>query len=205
MKQSLFFRFIYNLTKGIYYGFYHVKVEGRENIPSEPGFIIVSNHRTFADPPLLAVTSMCARFSFVAKEELFRNKLFGWLIRKLGAFPVVRGSGDLKVIDDSIARLAEGRNLVIFPEGTRNKDGKLGRGKSGVALIAARSGATVVPAAIVFKGRKLRFRQKVIVRYGKPILSEELDLPENFDTRVLKPVKNRIMSEIQKLLDKGCE
>ena len=129
-----------------------------------------------------------------------KNPFFGWLIRKLGAFPVVRGSGDMKVIDDSIERLSQGRNLVIFPEGTRSKTGKLGRGKTGVALIAARSGATVVPAAVVFEG-KLRFRKKVIIRYGKPIQPEEIRLDDITDTRKLKPVKQRIMGDIQALLE----
>ncbi|MGN0613460.1 MAG: lysophospholipid acyltransferase family protein [Porcipelethomonas sp.] len=200
MKYSIFFRMLYQLVKGIYYGFYNVKVEGKENLPPEPGFIIASNHRSFADPPLLAVTTYCAKFSFVAKEELFRNPFFGWLIRKLGAFPVVRGKGDMKVITDSVDRLKEKRNLVIFPEGTRSKDGKLGRGKTGVALIAAKSGAAVVPAAVVFEG-KLRFRKKVTVRYGKPIMPEEISVGEEINPRELKAVKQRIMGDIQKLLE----
>ena len=202
MKLSVFFKFIYGLAKIIYYGVYNVKVEGKENIPEKPGFIIASNHRSFADPPLLAVTSMCAKFSFIAKEELFRNPFFGWFIRKLGAFPVVRGKGDMKVISDSVERLNEGRNLVIFPEGGRSKDGKLGKGKTGVALIAAQSGADVVPAAIIFDG-KLRFRKKIIVRYGKPIHSDEISIDEEFNPKMLKPVKQKIMGDIQKLLEEG--
>ncbi|MGN1481022.1 lysophospholipid acyltransferase family protein, partial [Porcipelethomonas sp.] len=132
--MNIFYRGLYKFVQGIYYGFYNVKVEGRENIPDKPGFIIACNHRTFADPPLIAVTAGCAKFSFVAKEELFRFPPFGWLIRRLGAFPVVRGKGDLSVIRESTDRIAQGRNLVIFPEGTRSKDGKLGKGKTGVAL-----------------------------------------------------------------------
>lgn len=202
MKPSIFYKGLYLLAKIIYFAAYNVKVEGKENLPKKPGFIIAANHRTYADPPLLAVTSMCAKFSFVAKEELFRNRFFGWFIRKLGAFPVERGRGDIKVISDSVERLREGRNLVIFPEGARSKDGKLGRGKTGVALIAARSGADVVPAAIIFDG-KLRFRKKVIVRYGKPINRNELNLSEEFDSRELKPIKQRIMGDIQKLLEEN--
>lgn len=200
MKPSIFFKGIYGLAKGIYCGFYNVKVEGKENLPEKPGFIIASNHRSYADPPLLAVTSMCAKFSFVAKEELFRNRFFGWLIRKLGAFPVERGRGDMKVISDSIERLGEGRNLVIFPEGTRSMDGKLGRGKTGVALIAAKSGADVVPAAIIFNG-KLGFRKKITVRYGKPIHFNEISVDKEITPKELKPVKQRIMGDIQKLLE----
>ncbi len=201
MKTGIFFRFIYGLVKAVYFTFYNVKVEGKENIPKKPGFIIASNHRSFADPPLVAVSaSMCTRFSFIAKEELFKNPFFGWLIRKLGAFPVTRGKGDMKVISDAVDRLSEGRNLVIFPEGTRSKDGKLGRGKTGVALIAAKSKAIVVPTAIVFEG-KLRFRKKIIIRYGKPIQPEEIAVGDDINPKELKAVKQRIMGDIQLLLE----
>lgn len=200
--MNIFYKGLYRLVQGIYYGLYNVKVEGRENIPENPGFIIACNHRSFADPPLLAVTSGCAKFSFVAKEELFRNPLFGWLIRRLGAFPVVRGKGDLSVIKESTDKLAQGRNLVIFPEGTRSKDGKLGKGKTGVALIAARSGVPVVPAGIVFEG-KLRFRSRVTVRYGKPIMPEEIHTGEDINPHELKDIKKRIMGEIKELVEGG--
>ncbi len=205
MKTGIFFKCIYGLVKVIYYTVYNVKVEGRENIPKNPGFIIASNHRSFADPPLVAVSaSMVTKFSFIAKEELFKNKLFGWLIRKLGAFPVTRGKGDMKVISDAVERLSEGRNLVIFPEGTRSKDGKLGKGKTGVALIAAKSKAMVVPTAICFEG-KLRFRTKITIKYGKPIQPEEIAVGDDINPRELRAVKQRIMGDIQSLLEENNE
>lgn len=200
-KQSIFFRMIYGLAKGIYYGFYNVKVEGRENLPDCP-YIIASNHRSFADPPLLAVTSGCSKFGFVAKEELFKVPVFSWLIRKLGAFPVKRGKGDFSVIDESVSRLKEGRRLVIFPEGTRSKTGKVGRGKTGVALIAARAGAPVVPAGIVFEG-KLRFRSKVTIKYGRPLMPEELNMSHEPTPHELKEVKGKIMDSITALVEGG--
>ena len=89
--MNIFFKCLYGLVKGIYYGLYNVKVEGRENIPEKSGFIIASNHRTFADPPLIAVTAGCAKYSFVAKAELFRFPPFGWLIRKLGGVSGSKG------------------------------------------------------------------------------------------------------------------
>lgn len=205
MKTGILFKIIYGLVKGIYFSFYNVKVEGKENIPKQPGFIIASNHRSFADPPLVAVSaSMMTRFAFVAKEELFRNKFFGWLIRKLGAFPVERGKGDMKVISDAVERLSEGKNLVIFPEGTRSKDGKLGKGKTGVALIAAKSQAVVVPTAVCYKG-KLRFRKKITIKYGKPIMPEEIAVGEGINPRELKAVKKRIMGDIEALLEEYDE
>lgn len=198
-KTSIFFKCLYGFVKGIYYGFYNIKVEGRENLPDCP-FIIAANHRTFADPPLLAVTSGCSKFGFVAKEELFRIPVFGWLIRKLGAFPVTRGKGDFSVINESVSRLKEGKRLVIFPEGTRSKTGKVGKGKTGVALIAARAGVPVVPAGIVFKNM-LHFRSKVTIKYGKPLMPEELNLSQEPTPHELKAVKGKIMDSIVALAE----
>lgn len=199
-SMTIFYKFIYKLVRGLYSTFYNVNIEGEENLPDKTGFIIASNHRSFADPPLVAMCAGLAKYSFVAKEELFRIPVFNWVIRALGAFPVERGRGDMNVIETSTSKLAEGRNLVIFPEGTRHKDGKLGKGKSGVALIAAKSGATVVPTAIIF-GEKLRFRSKVTIRYGKPISPEELKLSENPGAHELKNVRNKIMDGIKNALE----
>ena len=140
--------FGYWVVRFLYFLFYHIQVEGREHIPTSGGFVLASNHRSYADPPLLATRLRGQRCVFMAKEELFRNKFFGWLIRKLGAFPVTRGAGDNGVIETAEQYVRSGRVLMIFPEGTRSKDGRVGRGKTGVALIAAQTGAPVVPVAI---------------------------------------------------------
>lgn len=198
-RVSIPFKFLYYFVKLIYYIAYNVKVEGRENLP-EGAFIIASNHRSYADPPLLAVTSGCGKFSFVAKAELFRFPPFAWLIRKLGAFPVERGKGDQGVVTLSVEKLKSGRKLVIFPEGTRSKTGKVGRGKTGVALIAAMSGFPVVPAGIVYSG-KLHFRSKVTIRYGKPVYPEDFNIPEDATPHDLKEIKSMIMSLITGLVE----
>lgn len=185
-------RFLYRL-------FYDFHIEGEENIPQDKPVVLASNHRSYADPVILTMP-MRLPVSYMAKEELFKNKLFGWFIRKLGAFPVSRGSGDMSVIDDSINILNSGRNLVIFPEGTRSKDGKVGKGKTGVAMIAAKSGADVVPCGIVFEGEKLHFRSKLTLRFGRPIKAEEIAVEGN-SPRELKDVKKRIMSAITELVE----
>lgn len=185
-------RFLYRL-------FYDFHIEGEENIPQDKPVVLASNHRSYADPVILTMP-MKLPVSYMAKEELFRNKFFGWFIRKLGAFPVTRGSGDMSVIDDSINILNSGRNLVIFPEGTRSKDGKVGKGKTGVAMIAAKSGADVIPCGIIFEGEKLRFRSKLTLRFGKPIKAEEIAVEGN-SPRELKDVKKRIMSAITELVE----
>lgn len=179
---------------------FNLHYEGRENIPKDTPVIYTSNHRTNADPPLVGC-AVPRRHAFMAKEELFENKFFGGLITWLGAFPVSRGKGDMGVIDTAVERLDEGRSLLIFPEGTRSRDGKVHKGHSGAALIAARSGKPVVPVGIVF-GEKLKFRTKVTIKYGKPINpADYCEICNNPNTRQLVRLKNRYMTDIKNLVE----
>lgn len=180
--------------------YFRLRFEGRENIPRDTSVIYASNHRSNADPPMIGCGAV-GKYAFMAKEELFRNKLFAWLIRSLGAFPVARGKGDMAVIETAIDRLGSGRSLMIFPEGTRSKDGKVGRGHSGAALIAAKSGKPIIPVGIVF-GEKLKFRSKITVKYGEPIdPSDYVDSADEPNPRQLVKLKNRYMAEIKKLVE----
>ena len=184
---------------GIFKIAFDFKIEGTENIPQDRTVILASNHRSYADPVILTMP-MKLPVSYMAMEELFKNKLFGWFIRKLGAFPVKRGAGDMSVIDDSINILKSGRNLVIFPEGTRSKDGKVLKGKTGVAMIAAMSGADVVPCGIVFEGEKLKFRSKLTLKYGPVIKAEDIKVTGT-SPRELKGVKQKIMGAVTELVE----
>lgn len=195
--------FIRYATIVVYKLAYNFNIEGRENLPETEGVIIASNHRSYADPVLLTMP-MKKPVTYMAKEELFQNKLFAAFIRFLGAFPVKRGAGDMKVIDDCVDILKSGRNVVIFPEGTRSKENKVGKGKTGVALIAAKSGADVLPMGIVFEGSKLHFRTKLTLKIGKVIKSEELDAGDG-SPKQLKAVKLKIMSAITELVEGTAE
>ncbi|MBQ1518564.1 MAG: 1-acyl-sn-glycerol-3-phosphate acyltransferase [Ruminococcus sp.] len=180
---------------------YNLKFEGRENIPTDTTVIYTPNHRSNADPPLVG-SFLKGHISFMAKEELFKNKFFAWLIRSLGAFPVSRGKGDMKVIDTSVERL-ENDSLMIFPEGGRSKDGKVQKGHTGAALIAARSGKCIVPVGVVY-GDKLRFRTKVTIKYGQPIdPAEYVESQEEPNPRQLVKLKNRYMADIKELVEGG--
>lgn len=179
---------------------YNLHYVGRKNIPQNTTVIYASNHRSYADPPLLGAGAK-GKFAFMAKEELFRNKLFAWLIRSLGAFPVSRGKGDTSTIDTAVERLNSGKSLMIFPEGTRSKDGKVGKGHTGAALIAARSGKPIIPVGIVY-GEKLRFRTKLTVEFGEPIMPEDYtEICDSPNPRQLVKLKNRYMEEIKRLVE----
>ncbi|MGN0633325.1 MAG: (d)CMP kinase [Oscillospiraceae bacterium] len=178
---------------------FNLSFEGVENVPKDGGNIFASNHRSYGDPIFIALMTRVP-ISYMAKEELFKqNIFFTLLIKAWGAFPVTRGTGDTKVIDTSVEKLESGRNLVIFPEGTRSKDGKVGKGKTGVALVAAVAQTKVVPVGINFEGEKLSFRKKVVVRYGKPIDPIELGITDT-SSKNLKKLKKEIMDSITDLV-----
>ncbi len=200
-KAKLFFYGILKLfILGVFKICYNLKYEGKSNIPKDGGYVFACNHRTYIDPIIVALGGKIP-CCFMAKEELFRKKAFALLIRTFGAFPVERGKGDMAVIDESVKRICNGNNLLIFPEGTRSKDGTVGKGKSGVALIASKVGSDVIPVAISFTG-KLKFRSKIIVTYGVPIKASELKLNSPRD---LKRLKGKIMDAITELVENNVD
>ncbi|MBR1392762.1 MAG: (d)CMP kinase [Ruminococcus sp.] len=177
---------------------FNLKFEGKENVPKDGSNIFASNHRSMLDPVLVELQCRVPN-SFMAKEELFeKNKAFVGLIKFWGAFPIARGKGDTDAIKLSFEKLESGRNLLIFPEGTRSLDGKVGRGKTGVALIAAVAQCPVVPVGINFEG-KLKFRRKIVVRFGKPISPEQLKVTTP-GPKELKLLRTTIMDAITELV-----
>ena len=178
---------------------YKVKFEGLENIPKKGGYIYASNHRSNADPVFVAV-KVRIPFAYMAKKELFEgNKFFKWLITVFGAYPLERGIGDRSAVDEGIKRIRAGKNFMIFPEGTRSKDGKVGRGKTGIAIIAAEAKTQIIPIGISYEG-ELKFRTKVTVRYGKPINITNIVTTVPPVKSELKELVNVIMAEIEKLV-----
>lgn len=180
---------------------YHVEVRGKDKLPLDRGYVVCSNHRANFDPIFLGIHTK-PQLNFMAKEELFHNPFVRIILRGLGAFPVSRGKGDTSAIDHAVELIREGKVLAMFPEGTRSKDGKPLRPKSGAAVVAAQTKADVVPAAIYFTG-KLRFRSRVVVSFGDIIPNEQLHITGK-SPREIKEASNLIMGKIIELLD-ACE
>ena len=181
------------------------RVVGAENIPQTPGdppLILCCNHISNWDPVLLEVVQP-RHVYFMAKAELFRNPLLAWFLGKqIGAFPVHRGKGDTGAIDTAKKLVSEGKMLGIFPEGTRSKDGQLLNPKSGAALITSRTGAHVLPVAVVTKGQKIRPFKPTTIVFGKPLSPAELKLDDP-ESPNLRQASRRIMSAIAALMEEN--
>jgi glycerol-3-phosphate dehydrogenase (NAD(P)+) len=164
---------VYWLVRALFQPFFHLYFRlsriGREHIPESGPVIFASNHRSFLDPFVIATIARRPMY-YVAKRELFRNRLFAWWLNSLGAFPVDRGAGDAEMITTAKAILGRGDCVLIFPEGTRIRPGALGRPKRGVGRLALETGAPVVPVAVfgteaIRKGWRIR-PHKVRIRIG---------------------------------------
>lgn len=171
--SALFYDSVVILTRlAAYWPTGGIKGYGRRNVPKQGPIIIAPNHVSHLDPPAVALTCP-RRLRFMAKEELFHNPLFGAILRACRAFPVKRGTGDTEAIRWTLASLERGEAVLMFPEGTRGDTRQLGFVNRGIVMIAKRSGAKIVPVAIVGthkkmpRGSKLRWGFVRVV-YGEP-------------------------------------
>ncbi len=169
MSRPWYF-FVLNLARFIYFLLGGVRTRGK--MPMQGALIVAPVHLSHLDPP--AVACGCNRMlRFMAKEELFKGA-FGWLIKSLGAFPVKRGEGDTESVRFTISALERGEAVIIFPEGTRGDGKALGAMNKGVALIAKRTGAPILPVGIVGthlalpKGKSKPKRARMTIVYGEP-------------------------------------
>jgi 1-acyl-sn-glycerol-3-phosphate acyltransferase len=153
---------------------FRLEGHGAEHVPSRGPVLLVANHSSVLDPPVIG--GACPRrLAFLAKAELFRIPGLGALIRRLGARPLRREGADPSALRTAQRVLAEGEALLVFPEGTRGEEGVLREPKPGAALLAVQSGATVVPVYVRGsgrawpRGRRLPRPAKVVVTFGAPL------------------------------------
>ncbi len=176
--------------------FFRLKIEGKENIPDESErFIICANHKGYFDPPLVGL-AMPFQIGFMAKEELFRNKLFGAFIRKLGAFPIRRGKSDFGALRSAIKMAESSRHIVIFPEGGRSHTNRLRKGKMGAAMVAIKAGADILPIGL--EGTYKPFT-RITIHIGKPIKLNDYFGRKVSSSEMQELTENVIMPEISRL------
>lgn len=193
MKMN-FYQFAKGVVASVFFPLYRIEVKGKEHFPKDGAVLLCSNHIDNLDPPTVGISAP-RQVHFMAKEELFRVPVLGGIVRKVGSFPVKRGMSDREALRNGLNVLKEGGVLGLFPEGTRSKDGKLGKGLAGAGFFALRSNALVVPCAVI--GTYKPFR-KVKVFFGEPI---NLD-PLRERKATAEEATELIMSKIAELLEK---
>lgn len=154
-----------------------VRVEGREHLPSSGAYMLVSNHISWIDPPWIEFV-VGRPIRYMAKRELFEVVVLGWLLRQVGVFPLTRESADRRALATALEFLASGEVVGIFPEGHRSDAGTLIRAHAGVAFLARRSDARIVPVAVSgSRGARIGkfWRRDVTIRFGRLFRATELN------------------------------
>ena len=184
---------------------FRVRCEGRENLKKvqTKGCIIAPNHVSAIDPVFIVISRFWGRRMVVfAKKELFEiNALLTWFFRCMGAL-CVRGTRDeLETIDKTVEVCKNGGTLLIFPEGTREKEGKLLPPKSGLFVIAAQAAVDVVPVRILYDtpDGKMRLFCKVKVVYGEPMPAAQFAMESRRDLKTLRANKQALLDAWEKL------
>lgn len=160
------------------------QVIGRENLIKGRGFILAPNHRSALDPVFIVVSDgyfWLHKMRIFAKKELFQGKpLLAWFLRQMGAVSVKNGRDDLSTLDNTIRECRTGRGLLLFPEGTRSKDGRLLPPKSGAFVVADQAAVDMIPCRILYDtpDGRLKLFCRIRICFGKPISAEQLALGE---------------------------
>jgi 1-acyl-sn-glycerol-3-phosphate acyltransferase len=180
--------------------FFHFRVKGIRNVPNDGAVILASNHQSYLDPILCGV-ALKRHLHYVARDSLFGNKYFAWLIKSVNAIPVKRGKADISAMKTVISKLREGKGVCLFPEATRTSDGRIAALKPGFGLLCRRSEATVVPVLIdgAFecwpRYKKMFSHGAITVCYGKAIMPEQVN---NMSDRKLAETLTNRLRQMQK-------
>ncbi len=197
-----FFRLVYST-------YFRWRVFNPERVPLTGPVILAANHASFIDPPLVG-SGIHRGINYLARESLFRFPGIGWLLRNWNAVPVDREGGGAKGLKAILDRLLAGGAIILFPEGTRTKNGKLQPARSGIGLTVIKSNAVVIPVRVfgTFEayGRhmKLPLPKPIAVKYGRPMMFEKLRAEAKVCSRdrlkeIYQEVADQLMAEIAKL------
>ena len=189
----MFYWFAYFLLWLLSKIYFPVTVYGAKYFPPSGNVIIASNHVSNLDPILLGLAYR-RKISYLAKDTLFKNKIFSWILYHVSAFPIKRNTSDISALREALKRLKKGGSLVVFPEGTR----KSNEPQQGIGFLAVKTGVPVIPAYIVGSdkvlpaGAKALTRGKITVVLGEPMVFS----PEN---KEYEQISNQLMQRIDSL------
>jgi 1-acyl-sn-glycerol-3-phosphate acyltransferase len=178
-RMRPWYRFSRFWCQAFFLTFCRGRVFGRQNVPLTGGVLLVCNHQSFLDP-VLATLALARECDYMARDTLFRHRIFRRLIQSLNAFPIKRATADIGAIKETLRRLKAGHLITVFPEGTRTADGAIGPMQPGPILIARKAGVPIVPTLIqgAFEAWPRHARwprpRPVSVAYGAPLWPAEM-------------------------------
>ncbi len=189
--------------------FLRLDVKGMKNVPKDGALLLVSNHQSYLDP-ILCGLFLRRHLFYLGRDSLFRNKYFRLFFKSLNALSVRRDAADITAIKEILDRLKQDCGIVLYPEGTRTRDGRIAEFKPGAAMLCKRGGAVIVPVIIEgafecwprFK-KLFSFGSEVVVRYGEAITSKEARKMSSRDLAVylndrLRQMQNEVRRELGK-------
>jgi len=186
----------------LFHSYLRARMFNVERVPSSGPAILASNHESFLDPPLIG-SALHREINYLARENLFDLPGMGWLLRSWQCVPVDREGGGARGLKAILDRLLAGGVIILFPEGTRTRDGNLQPARSGIGLTVIKSTAPVVPVRVfgTFQayGRHLRFPRpgRLAVKFGQPLLFEELRAEAKVCSKTrLKQIYQQVADEI---------
>lgn len=210
MREGLFHSPLYWISRfGVWLALklkYRMRIEGVRNIPAQGGAVLVANHCSYLDPPVMCSCSPRRIVHFMARDTLFSSRFARWYFKGVRVIPLDRTRGDLGALRKAIATLKEGRVIGLFPEGTRSPDGQMREAKGGIGFLIAKGDVPVVPLYIsgtfqAFPKGSSQFRpSRIRVRVGSPITPEEIRaaMPEKGDYAAVGAL---VMRRIRELAD----
>jgi 1-acyl-sn-glycerol-3-phosphate acyltransferase len=188
--------------------YFRWRVYDPARVPFHGPVILASNHASFLDPPLVG-SGLKRDINYLARKSLFRMPVLGWVLRAVNAVPVDRDGGGAAGLKAIMDRLHDGGAVILFPEGTRTRDGKFQPARSGIGLTVIRSDAPVVPVRVFGTyeawGRHLRFPRprRVAVKYGRPMHFEKLRAEAEASSKArLKEIYQQVADEIMAAIAK---
>ena len=182
---------------------WRIEVVGLDKVPRDRAVVLAPNHISDFDPVfVLGMILDFSRYRILAKKELFKNPFIGWFLGCLGAVLFYRGKGDTETIDRVIAECKQGTKVLVFPEGTRSKDGRLGKLKSGAFVIAAKAGADILPCRIIYDTPDARMHLfcRIRICFGELIPAGEAkpDDPRH-EVRQLRALRTQVTAQLEEL------
>lgn len=202
-RMTFTYWFFKNLAKLLAKIFFRFRVIHPERLPQSGGLILAANHQSYFDPPLVGICSKRA-VHYLARKTLMEWPFFGPLFPDMNVIPVDRDGNDMSALKTVIRKIKEGEGVVLFPEGTRSRDGKLQPGQAGVGLVIAKTLAPVVPVRIFGsyeafpRGSKGVKFHPIRVVIGEPIHFTKEDVA-NADRDTYRQLSQRVMDAIAKL------